>query len=463
MTKLVDPIQGIWWLPGEHRRFRHGVLQQLKTGHFELTLRKAWRRDVMDTVDREERLTLLGKDDTGRPISLSGGFLKEHSLVTPESSPAIFHFDRVFLGAHFPDEDGAALTELSARIPALDHWLGISGLTIDVLQPRRDLSIRFSQPDDLEFELEPGLKLVFGFDWQGPTLRRPQLEVSLRQEVWLILRALPARNFRDLEIIFKRLLDLFSLLVGEPLGNESFWGEATRAGTRSPKGEDGTARIDILFAPIAPELVDKIVEGHRMLLLFKDIETNCQTLFQCWLEKYALYHSAFESYFAVQRRDPAYQEQRFLSIVQSLETLHRLTNQIPIPEEHKKSLERIKERCSEDWESLRLEEKLRHSHEPSLLRRLKDLLKPFADLFGNNKERGRLAQKTADTRNYLTHYDPEQGSKAVKPSRLTPYIYRLKILFLLHCLLQIGFTPDEARQHIEKNNILRRRVRFGKI
>lgn len=80
-----------------------------------------------------------------------------------------------------------ALTELRARIPALDHWLGISGLTIEELQPNREVAIRFLQPEDLEFELEPGLKLVFGFDWQGPTLRRPQLEASLRQEVWLIL------------------------------------------------------------------------------------------------------------------------------------------------------------------------------------------------------------------------------------------------------------------------------------
>jgi hypothetical protein len=54
MTKIVKPIEGIWWLPGERRRFRHGVLQQLPTGDFELTLRTAWRRDVMATVDRAE-------------------------------------------------------------------------------------------------------------------------------------------------------------------------------------------------------------------------------------------------------------------------------------------------------------------------------------------------------------------------------------------------------------------------
>jgi len=461
MTRLVGPIQGTWWLPGTRKRFRHGVLQQLPTGDLELTLRTAWHRDVMDAVDRAERLTLLGKDDAGRPISLSAGFLKEHNLFTPESSPATFHFGRVFLGAHFSDEDGAALTELSARIPALDHWLGISGLTIDVAESRRDLSIHFSQPDDLEFELGPGLKLVFGFDWQGPSLRRPQLEAYLMQEVRIIVRAIPARNFRDLETIFNRLLDLLSLLVGEPLGYESFWGEATCAGRRSP-AEDGPARVEIIFAPIAPELVGKIVEGHRMLLRFRDVEKNRQNLFQLWLEKYKLYHSAFESYFAVQRRDPAYQEQRFLSIVQSLETLHRLRNQTQPSENHQRMIERIKENLNpkdRKW----LDGKLRHSHEPNLSTRLESLLKPFGDLFGDSEARRQFAENTANTRNYLTHYDPAQRKKAVESSGLTPYIFRLKVLFILHCLLEIDLTPSEARQHIEKNHRLRQMVIFGKI
>lgn len=461
MTRLADPIEGDWWLPEARRRTRYGVLQQLPAGHFELTLRTAWRHEVMKAVDQAERITLLGKAQDGRPISLSDGFLKEHNLPMPESSPATFHFNRVFLGAHFPEEDSAVLTELRARIPVLDHWLGISGLTIDLLRPKRELAIRFSQPEDLEFELEPGLKLVFGFDWQGPALRRPQLEAFLRQEVWLILRSSPARSFGELETSFKRILDLFSLLAGEALGYESLVGEMSRAGRRSQEVAEPT-RVDILFAPIAPELVGKIVEGHRMLLRFSDVQTKYPCLFQCWLEQYKVYRSAFESYFAVQRRDPEYQEQRFLSVVQSLEALHRLSGQDPPPsKEHQEKLERIKAcLASKDWQWLK--GKLRR-HEPNLSSRLESLLKPFEGLFGDSKERHQFAQSIVNTRNYLTHYDPKVENKAVKSSRLTPYIFRLKVLFVLHCLLQLGLTPDEARQHIEKNHRLLKMVEFGKV
>lgn len=460
MTRLVEPVQGIWWLPGSRRKFRHGVLQQLSTGHFELTLQTAWHRDVMETINRAEHLTLLGKDEASRPLSLLSGFLKQYSLSIPEGSHATFHFDRVFLGAHFLDEKEVALTELGARVRALSPWLGISGFKIDALQKSRELVIHFSQPEDLEFELEPGLRLVFGFDYQGPTLRRPQLEATLRQEVWLIVRAFPSRSFGKLETTLNRMLNLFSLLIGEALGYESLLANASHTSRRSPG--DGLEKINILLSPIAPELTDKMVEGHSMLLRFKDVQDAHPRLFKRWLELYELYHSAFDLYFSVQRRDPSYQEQRFLSVVQSLETLHRLSNQAPPSERHQKKLERIRA-CLSPKDRKWLDGRLRHSHEPPLAKRLENLLEAFGNLFGEQEERRRLAEEVANTRNYLTHYDPRIESKAVEPRRLTPYIYRLKALFVLCCLLELGLTSDEARQLVEKHYKLQQMVRFGKI
>ncbi|HVR97656.1 MAG TPA: HEPN domain-containing protein [Thermoanaerobaculia bacterium] len=458
MTRLTNPIEGRWWLPGERRKSRQGSLQQRLDGHLELTLRRGWQRNVMLGLDRAERVTLLGEDDAGRPISLWSGFLKESSLMAPETAPAIFHFDAAFLGYHFPSEDVATLTELSARVPALDQWLGISGFGIE--EPFEDpLTIHFSKPKNIELELEPGLKLVFGFSSRGPILRRAQLEVHIRQEAWLILRADPAKSYKDLSKVFSRILNLISLLVNEPLGYESKLAEVAHA--RKKHQEGGPTRVEIFFAPIAPEHIDKSVEEHTMLLRFKDIELSHLEVFQRWLERYRVCGPAFDSYFATQRVNPAYQEQRFMSIVQPLETLHRLTNQGHVTEKHQKRLDRIIESCPKDrkW----LTGKLRHSHEPTLATRLEDLLEPFGDLFGGPEEHRRLAEKASDTRNYLTHYDSKMKDRAVEPAKLTPYIFRLNVLFILRCLLELGLKPDEARQRVDKNHRLHQMVRFGKI
>jgi len=304
--------------------------------------------------------------------------------------------------------------------------------------------------------------LVFAFDWQGPARRRPQLEVSLRQEVWLILRASPARTLGALLTIFRRMLDLFSLLIGEVLDCESLVAETSRRG-RAPQGESRLARIDVLFAPIAPELVDRVVEPHLMLLRFKDVQTTYPGLFRRWLERYEVCRPAFDLYFAVQRRDPGYQEQRFLAAVQALETLHRLTHQNPpVSGAGQERNERIRGSVSpRDWRWLK--HNLRYAHEPKLVERLRDLLHPFGDLFGEQEEQGRLAERAADTRNYFTHYDSKLEGKAVEPARLVPYLFRLRVLFVLRCLLEIGLSPTEARRLVEENHSWKQLVQFGTI
>lgn len=409
----------------------------------------------MQMIDRSERITLLGKDEGGLPFTLADGFLMSYSHSGPEKSSATFHFNYAFRGAHFKDETSAILTELSIRIPTVAHWLETSGLAFELAQSRRAVDIRFSQPADLEFELEPGLKLVFGFDW---TLQPARFEASLAQRTWLILQASPARTFIQLRTTAHRVLNLLSLLVGEPLGYESFFGKTPAKGGER-RGE--STALEVLFAPISPELVDSVVESHRMLVRFKDLQDAHPNVFRCWLKKYETFCSSFDSYFAVQRRDPGYQEQRFLSIVQSLESFHRLGNEAEPSGDHQERLDRIETRLEpKDWKWLK--RNLRPS-EPNLAQRLRELLEPFGDLFGSPEDRRLLADKTADTRNYLTHYDPRMKEKAVAPARLWPYLYRLRILFSLCCLLEIGFTVDEARRFIEKNNRMRQMVRFGKL
>src|SRR5262245_60859318 len=96
---LESPIKGNWWLPGSHRASRPGVLRKLPND-FEVELERAWRDDIMvNLFQREERLTLWGKDRNGKPISAIGAGLMSFSLFS-ERSPARFSFDTVVRGAH---------------------------------------------------------------------------------------------------------------------------------------------------------------------------------------------------------------------------------------------------------------------------------------------------------------------------------------------------------------------------
>lgn len=415
----------------------------------------------MAALDAGERLSLLGRSEAGRPITLSNGMLVTHDLLAPHLSPATFRFDLAFIGAHFPNLDHPLVTELAARIPTLDHWLGISGLRIELVRPRREVSIHFSEPESLGFELEPGLELVFDFDWRGPSLTRPQLEANLRQEVWLVLRAVPPRAFQELRNTLRRLLNLFSLLVGEPIDHQAVVVRSPRVRETLGRQSQPT-RIEVLSDARTSESVETVVPAHRMLLRFGDVQGALPGLFQRWLSSYYRLEPAFDIYFALQRRDPGHQEQRFLGLVQSLESLHRLQNQAEPTPEHRERLRRITDLLApgdRDW----LTTRLAYSHEPSLKSRFRALIEPFASLFGGTPERRRFLQKVVDTRNYLTHYNPSGRSRAVEPSELLPYLFRLRVLFILHCLVELGFVAPEAQQLVESNHQLQQMVRFGRI
>lgn len=410
----------------------------------------------MQDLDARNGLVLLGRT-SDRPVTLHQGFLKHFDLFS-EASPVTFFFNQVFLGAHLHNAADAVLTEVGVRISNLDRWLGVSGFRIDYDQlPVGKISIHFSRPEDLEVELEPGLKLVFSFTWQGPTFRRPQLETSLEQGLWLSIRALPARPFAGLRRTANQLLDLFTLLVGEPLVFEAMDAELPTRGS----GERQPEKIDIFFSPVGRDVVE-VVEAHRMVIPFRAVEHDLPQLLGRWLAISKTLQPAFDLYFSMLRRDPGYQELRFLGIVRALESFHRLRKKEQPSAEHEARITRILTRLDpkdKKW----LKGRLKYSYEISLAERIKELLQPFGNLFGESDLQVSFVTRVADTRNYLTHYDPALRSRAVEPSRLLPYLYRLQALFILNSLVELGFSASAARKIIEEHDKLSQWVRFGEL
>jgi len=458
MPHLLKTLEGRYWLPNRARYSRHGVLRDAPRGGFELTVDRGWSREVMQDLDARNGLVVLGRTTDHRPVTLHQGFLKNYNLFSPETSSGTFFFNQIFLGAHLHNAADAAITEVGVRISNLDRWLGVSGFTIDYDQlPVGRISIHFSRPEDLEVELEPGLKLVFSFTWQGPTFRHPQLEASLEQGLWLSIRAWPARPFAGLRRTASQLLDLFTLLVGEPLVFEAMDAELFTRGSRKRRSE----KIDIFFSPVGRDVVE-VVEAHRMIIPFRAVESDLPRLLRRWLASAKTLQPAFDLYFSMLRRDPGYQEIRFLGIIRALESLHRLRRKEQPSAKHEARIARILAPLnSKDRKWLR--GRLKYSYELRLADRIKELLEPFGNLFGEPDLQALFVTRVADTRNYLTHYDPALRSRAVEPSKLLPYQYRLQVLFILHCLVELDFSASAARQIIEKHDKLSQCVRFGEL
>lgn len=104
-------------------------------------------------------------------------------------------------------------------------------------------------------------------------------------------------------------------------------------------------------------------------------------------------------------------------------------------------------------------EKLEFGYEPSLRRRIKELLAEIdtdilSILFTGKKERKEFIDNVVNTRNYLVHHSELLKSKASKGVMLYHLSKKVNIFLILIVLKEIGFTKEELKKALSSINYL---------
>lgn len=193
-----------------------------------------------------------------------------------------------------------------------------------------------------------------------------------------------------------------------------------------------------------------------MLFAYPDVTGRLERMLTSWMTHHEALSPAFNLYFAVQAGRHTFLESAFLSIAQGLETLHDRTSTEAIEPAavFDAKVERILATCPEadrDW----LIDQLAYANKPSLRARLRCMLKPFVSHFGSAKFRTALIDKVVDTRNYLTHYDPDLATRSARGRELLPLTFKLQALFQLHLLLLVEIDQARIDKLIASNRKLR--------
>ena len=92
-------------------------------------------------------------------------------------------------------------------------------------------------------------------------------------------------------------------------------------------------------------------------------------------------------------------------------------------------------------------------------KRLKNIIDPFKEYFGNSSDRNKLIRNIVDTRNYLTHYSNEVKSKAAQGMALYILCEQLEGIIQLHLLSHLGFSEIKIGDILKSNDQLRRKIK----
>jgi len=437
--------KGIWWLPNKPKEQISGV--------FKFTPNEGAILDLIGSFKDTEPKIILGISSDGKKITLYKCFKTQSNLSILGFSTSSFYANMAFVGIHFQKTEDIKFKGLSVHYMYLDEWFNISGFVdIQYSSDEKEIVIKYELLKPIQAVIND-YKIFLDIRVTPPTLSIVQKEASIKQMVYIRVESSEEKPFDEYLNIIYLIQNFLSLGITEPVYPLIVEGK-TEMNKKIIKINKET--INYYYPPVKvygaldiPK-VPKTLYPFDMLFTFRDISDKFEFFLKNWLEKADLLEPVYNLYFETLYSPRINLKHKFLSLLQAIESYHRRTmNNFEQPEkQHKKKIEEILNAVPhkhKDW----LKDKLAYSNEPTLRKRLKDILKKFADV--SNKfisDKKSFVEKVVTTRNYLTHYDETLKKQSAEGEELYHFTQNIKILLEICLLEELGFTSDNIKNLI---------------
>ena len=421
----------------------------------------------LEIVHQFERRPPFGGIGFGRGGKRIVGHLENNKIVTLDDcfykrigggigiSKSLIHVSRVFIGVAYDEGEIPLFNSLTFSVEGIDEWVGISGIKFDLHHGEHAATISYEHPANVSLNLDNGMQLLITFGL-GTRISRIK-EAGISQKTYFTLISQEARESDDFTSVVRKITNFLCFAMDQIVSLDSM--SATSDNLRQDIGEGKTETIPIdIYYPSWPYSKDEPDTNESKLFEFKEIQNDAGRIISNWIEAYEQIAPTFNLYFLAKMGMQTYLEERFMALVQGLESYHRRTSDEKQMDEaeFKELIDNLIDQCPQEKREW-LKGKLRYGNEVSLRRRLKMLIEPFEDVIEDWQKPKGLIDKIVNTRNYLTHYDLSLESKAAKAEELWPLCRKMELLFQLHFLQLIGFSREQIDSLLADSIPFRRR------
>ncbi|GLU53113.1 ApeA N-terminal domain 1-containing protein [Dyadobacter frigoris] len=410
---------------------------------------------------------ILGVTSDSKQITLVDNFLlsrggstlrQYHEIGTPLN---IYAINNILEGAHFFSVDELMFNSLNAELYNLDEWLGISGFDTKKLDSD-DLSkvnINYNLPDNINFIINPKLKGSFTFHIKHPTIYAYQKDISVKQSIRFVLQNEEKQTLADILyqlFIFQQLLVISLYKETYPIAIELFTDK------KMTESESSKHSKIILYKSYSKKNIDfRIKNSWNMLINYQDIKDTFPKIIETWYEKYENVKPAIQ--LVVQQFfNSTFNENTFLNLAQAAETFHsRFYDHERIPKkDYNKMKEDILDVVKEPSYVFWLKNQFQFGNNLTLNDRLTELLVKYSTEFLDKAigDKANFVQIVKENRNYLTHYNKNKESKALKVFDLHKLSEQLKLLLVSAFFIEIGIEKSILEKKILETGYLNFRV-----
>jgi len=355
-----------------------------------------------------------------------------------ETSTLFAH--NVFVGVAFKSEKDITFNQLRVRYSQFDAWVDISGFTFK--DNRVEQVLRYKQPNPIRILIDDELTLYIDFlgSWAPYSVTEPRMT----QRTWLVIVPSKPIHLEKYLQVMRRLEIFLSFAICEPIHPLDIRGKTEFA--KVTKGDYSFCEDVGVFYQLASTPKQRTTASFEPMFSYETIANRFEDILRNWFKKAERLEPIYELYFVSVYGRQMYQEQKFLCLIQALESYHRrMVNNRELPEkDHNKRIEEIMCHVPSEYQEW-LERKLDYSNEPTLRRRLDELLNRFPTTASSLIENtGAFVSEVCKTRNYLTHYDPKLKDAVAKGNALDRITWQLTALVEMCLLEELGFTLDEV-------------------
>ncbi|MFI5450153.1 MAG: HEPN domain-containing protein [Candidatus Bathyarchaeia archaeon] len=433
--------KGSWFVPEKPDAVIPGLLHFEKSGRITLDL-QGTLTDPKGT--RPQSLPLiLGKSTEGTTITLYGCIQTNTSWGIEGVRETSFLIVGVLIGAHFSSSEGIVFGQLTATFPQLDYWIGSSGVKVEL--PDRKTMVITKQSSFLASAKLPEMSISIGFSF---TDHSGKDEVSVKYVPFVSIELKKEIQLKKLLDLLYHLCNFFALAVCLPVYAESINGFTETVKVTLPNGKPFRRPIKIIYGNVNWGVPLDTVDIGGMLFEFAGIRDQFESILKKWFDKVELLEPIYGMYFGTLYNKGMYLQHKFLSLVQCVESYHRrVVRNYELPQEQaERRVQEILKSAPDghrDW----LRNKLRYSNEPTLRKRLEELVQSFS--FVEFEDTGQFIEDVVNTRNYLTHYDKELKELSASPAKMSSLARKLAALTEAILLTEFGLPADKVKSLAE--------------
>lgn len=443
--KLVR--SGFFWLPGKEDYKAPGTLMISEGGKVHLEILGSFSGPTGSVEDLLTETMKIGR--VVGQIEKEGMLTLEHCFYRklPHGFGGVVKSEVgaswAILGVAFDADEEILFDEQYASVQGFEEWLSVSGLSHFPIDPPRVYSVQYRRPEPITLYEGDDFSLSVGFGHTIPSMTDVK-HAEINASAYLKISARKPQKPAFFTNVVTMLREFLSFAVDATVSVTAVW--AINKAIREPIGETETkpAKMDLYYR--SKNHLDEAPKIDRMRMLFRylDLQGNSQKIFASWFELYNVILPVLHLYFSTRAGSHKYLEGRFLSLAQAVETLHRRTSsETAMSASDFGDLKDLLIDAAPDVHKEWIGQKLGFANEINLANRLKRILEPFQDRFGNDKDRKRLVRMIVDTRNYLTHYDPKSEHKSADGMPLYVLCEKMEALLQLHFLKTLSFSEEQ--------------------